>query len=213
MITLSPDELLSTTRAVRKRLDLSRPVERSLVEECLALALQAPSGGNRQQWSFVVVTDPDRRAALGELYRKGFDRYRTDGIGSSKAEPPPPSDAQKRIIQSARYLADHMHEVPVLVVPCMRSRTDTAPVVGQASSFGSILPAVWSFMLAARSRGLGTAWTTVHLFHEREAAEVLGIPFEEVMQVAMIPVAHTIGTEFKAGPRRSMDEVVRWESW
>lgn len=213
MLQLTPDELLSTTRAVRRRLDLSRPVAPELVEQCLDLALQAPSGGNRQQWSFVVVTDPDRRVALGELYRRGFDRYRSDGIGSSKAESPPPSDAQKRVIRSARYLADHMHEVPVLLVPCVRGRTDGASVVTQASAFGSILPAVWSFMLAARSRGLGTAWTTVHLFHEREAAEVLGIPFDEVMQVAMIPVAHTVGTDFRPGRRRDTDDVVRWESW
>lgn len=210
MLELTPDELLSTTRAVRRRLDLTRPVERGLVEECLSLALQAPTGGNRQTWSFVVVTDAEKRAALGELYRRGFDRYRTAGIGESRSAPPPPSEAQRRIIRSARYLADHLGEVPVHVVPCVRGRTDGAAPVVQASTFGSVLPAVWSFMLAARSRGLGTAWTTVHLFHEREAAEVLGIPFDEVMQVALIPVAHTVGTDFKPGPRRDMDDIVRW---
>jgi len=213
VIDLTSDELLSTTRAVRRRLDLSRPVERDLIEECLALALQAPSGGNRQQWSFVVVTDAARRVALGDLYRRGFDRYRTDGVGPSRSARPPASAAQGRIVRSARYLADHMHEVPVLLVPCVRPRTGGRPVIEQASAFGSILPAVWSFMLAARARGLGTAWTTVHLFHEREAAEILGIPFDEVMQVALVPVAHTIGTDFRPGPRRSVDEVVRWETW
>ena len=209
-VPLTSDELLATTRAVRRRLDLARPVEPELVRECLELALQAPSGGNRQRWSFVVVTDPYKRAALGELYRAGFDRYRTTGIGASKSDPAPRNDAQGRIIKSARYLADHIHEVPVLVVPCTSPRTEGGSNLEQASAFGSILPAVWSFMLAARARGLGTVWTTVHLFHEREAADVLEIPYDDVMQVALIPVAHTIGLDFKAGPRRDLEEVVTW---
>ena len=213
MLDLTPDELLCTTRAVRKRLDLTRPVERQLIEECLEVALQAPSGGNRQTWSFVVVEDPAQRAAIGDLYRRGFDQYRTAGIADSKAAPPPPTDAQKRIGQSARYLADHMGEVPILLVPLVRARTEGRGSIEQASAFGSILPATWSFMLAARARGLGTAWTTVHLFFEREAADILGIPFDEYMQVALIPVAHTIGTEFRVGPRKSLDEVVHWDRW
>lgn len=213
MPELTPDELLTTTRAVRRRLDLSRAVERDLVEQCLAAAVQAPTGGNRQTWSFVVVEDAATRAALGELYRRGFDRYRTDGIGGSKTAPAPPTDAQRRIASSARHLADHMGEVPILVVPVVRGRTDRAGALEQASSFGSILPAVWSFMLAARTRGLGTAWTTVHLFHEREAAELLGIPYDEYQQVALIPVAHTIGTDFRPGPRKALDEVVHWDGW
>lgn len=207
---LTPDQLLATTRAVRRRLDLTRPVAPELVRECLELGLQAPSGGNRQRWSFVVVTDAERRAALGELYRAGFDRYRTAGIGTSKSDPPPQNDAQGRIVTSARYLADHMGEVPVLVVPCISPRTDGGSTLEQASAFGSILPAVWSVMLAARARGLGTAWTTVHLFQEREAAAILDIAYEDVMQVALIPLAHTIGTDFKPGPRRDLEEVVTW---
>lgn len=207
---LTPDELLATTRAVRRRLDLTRPVAPELVRECLELGLQAPSGGNRQRWSFVVVTDAERRAALGRLYRAGFDRYRTAGIGTSKSDPAPRNDAQGRIVTSARYLADHMGEVPVLVVPCISPRTDGASTLEQASAFGSILPAVWSMMLAARARGLGTTWTTVHLFHEREAADVLNIAYDDVMQVALIPLAHTVGSDFKPGPRRDLEEVVTW---
>ena len=210
---LTSDELLSTTRAVRRRLDLTRPVEPALIRECLELALQAPSGGNRQRWSFVVVTDAAKRAALGALYRAGFDRYRNAGVGTSKTDPAPRDDAQARIGKSARYLADHMHEVPVLIVPCLSPRTDGGSTLEQASAFGSILPAVWNLMLAARARGLGTAWTTVHLFHEREAAELLGIPYDEVMQVALIPVAHTIGADFKPGRRRDLDEIVHWDQW
>ena len=213
MIDLTPDELLTTTRAVRRRLDLTRPVGRDLLEECLEIALQAPTGGNRQRWSFVVVGDPERRAALAELYRRGFDHYRTDGIDGRGRRGSTPNPEQERVLRSALHLRDHMHEVPVLLVPCIRPRTDDRPIVEQASAFGSILPAVWSFMLAARARGLGTTMTTVHLFHEYEAAEILGIPFDTVMQVGLIPVAHAIGTDFKPGRRRGMDDVVHWDGW
>lgn len=212
---IDADTLLSTTRAVRRRLDLTRPVERHLLEECIALAQQAPSGGNRQIWSFVVVTDPDRRAALADLYRRGWERYVTEGIVERprRADDPEARARQRRITTSARYLADHLHEVPVLVVPCITHRTEGRDAVVQASQFGSVLPAVWSFMLAARARELGTAWTTIHLFHEREAAEVLGIPYDEVMQVALIPVAHLVGEGMRPGHRRPLDEVVHWERW
>lgn len=205
---LMPDTLLSTTRAVRRRLDVDRPVSSDLIDQCLELALQAPTGGNRQRWSFVVVTDPALRAGLGDVYRKGFARYRTAGIGSSRVAPPPASARRSRVMASAAYLAENIHRVPVLVVPCIGPRTDTAPVVEQASTFGSILPAVWSFMLAARARNLGTAWTTVHLFHEREAADLLGIPFDRVMQVALIPVAHLTGDGLSSAPDRSLAGVV-----
>lgn len=216
MIDLPPDELLSTTRSVRKRLDLTRPVERELIEECLAMAQQAPSGGNRQGASFVVVTDPEKRRALGEVYRRGWDRYLSQGILG--APPAPTTDParrglQRRIGSSAKYLADHIGEVPALVVPCHPGRTEGREQIIQASAWGSVLPAVWSFMLAARARGLGTAWTTIHLFYERDAAEILGIPYEEVSQMALIPLAHTIGTGFKAGPREPLDTFVHWDAW
>jgi nitroreductase len=216
VIDLSPDELLATTRSVRRRLDLTRPVERELIEECLRLAQQAPSGGNRQGAAFVIVTDPERRRALADIYRRGWDRYLSEGIlGEPPSRPADPSKRRQaaRIGRSASFLANHLAEVPVHVVPCHPGRTEDRPQVVQASAWGSVLPAVWSFMLAARSRGLGTAWTTIHLFHEREAAEVLGIPYDEVSQVALIPLAHTVGTSFKAGPREPLDAFARWESW
>jgi nitroreductase len=200
---LTPDELLSTTRAVRKRLDLTRPVERGLLEECLDLALQAPTGGNAQGWHFLLVTDAGRKQALAELYR-------TSKRENDPASVPP---GHERLMDASAYLAEHLHQVPVLVVPCLEGRTETLPFLQQAVAWGSILPAAWSFMLAARSRGLGTAWTSLHLAYEREAAAVLGISYEEVMQVALIPVAHTIGTDFKPGPRIARDEHVHWESW
>jgi nitroreductase len=200
---LTPDELLSTTRAVRKRLDLTRPVERGLLEECLDLALQAPTGGNAQGWHFLLVTDADRKRALAGLYR----RSKQD---NDPASVPP---GHERLMDASAYLASHLHEVPVLVIPCIEGRTEDLPFMQQAVTWGSILPATWSFMLAARSRGLGTAWTSLHLAYERDAAAVLGIPYEQVMQVALIPVAHTIGTEFKPGPRVSRDDRVHWDSW
>jgi nitroreductase len=202
-LNLTPDELLSTTRTVRKRLDLTRPVERELLEACFELALQAPTGGNAQGWHFVVVTDPDRKGALADLYRKAKAMH----------DPPSIPPDRQRIMASSAYLAEHLHEVPVLVIPTIDGRIENAPMFRQAVAWGSIIPATWSFMLAARSRGLGTAWTSLHLDFEREAAEVLGIPYEQVMQVALIPVAHTIGTDFKPAARLPIGEHVHWGSW
>ena len=215
ILSLTPDELLSTTRAVRKHLDLHRPVERALLEECLALAQQAPSGSNRQGWHFVVVTDPATKAGLAELYRQGMEVYRTLPIAAANLEfdDPGRTALQQRIAGSAEHLAAHLHEVPVHVVPCIEGRLEGGPTVMVASAYGSIVPAVWSFMLAARARGLGTCWTTLHLFHEEEAAKLLGIPFAEVTQVALVPVAHTTRTTFKPAPREPLERMVHWERW
>lgn len=200
---LTPDELLSTTRTVRKRLDLTRPVERELLEECLDLAFQAPSGGNLQGWHFVLVTDADRKKALADLYRKSKRE-------NDPATVPP---EHERVMSASAYLADHLHEVPVLLIPCMQGRVENSPFLQQAVTWASILPATWSFMLAVRARGLGTAWTSLHLGYEREAAAILGIPHDQVMQAALIAIAHTIGTDFKPGPRIPKDEHVHWDSW
>ena len=214
-LPLTPDELLSTTRAVRKRLDLTRPVEREVLEECLALAQQAPTGSNRQHWQFVVVTDPGRRAGLAELYRRGGEIYRANPSSPRHQviEDPVRRATLDRVLASADYLVEHMHAVPVLVVPCIAGRSEGLPVVAQAALWGSILPATWSFMLAARSRGLGTCWTTFHLNFEAEAARLLGIPFAEYTQAALIPVAYTIGTDFKPARREPLETMVRWDSW
>lgn len=206
---LTSDELLSTTRAVRKRLDLKRPVERDVLIECLQLAQQAPAASNRQHWHFLVVTDPEKRAALADLYRRGAELSysgRFDGLRSADPQ-------TQRLLESALYLVEHMHEVPVHVIPCIEGRpTDPSPAA-QAGMWGTILPAAWSFMLAARERALGTAWTTFHLAFEEEAAEILGIPHQEVSQAALIPVAYTIGTEFKPADRNPLETMVHWEMW
>jgi nitroreductase len=220
---LSPDELLSTTRSVRKRLDFDRPVEPEIIRECLELALQAPSGGNRQGWHFIVVTDPEKRRALGQLYKQAWDIYRKWSLPDPDAPkeadaPPEPGDlaAVKRMISSAAYLAEHLHEVPVLLIACMEGRVENAtpmPAFQQASAYGSVLPAVWSFMLAARARGLGTCWTTLHLMFEEQAAQVLGVPYESITQTALIPVAYTKGDQFQPGGRKSLDGVLHLEGW
>jgi nitroreductase len=118
-----------------------------------------------------------------------------------------------RVLDSAQYLIDHLHEVPVHVIPCIHGRTDHQPIAVQAGFWGSIMPVTWSFMLAARSRGLGTSLTSFHLLFEREAAEVLGIPYEEVMQTALIPVAYTLGTDFKPALRKPLESVLHWDHW
>ncbi len=211
LLDLNPDQLLTSTRSVRKRLDLSRPVEPEILKECLEVALQAPSGSNSQRWHFMVVTDAEKRLALAELYRKSFHAYRNSPPATTyNAER---QLIQQRVVSSADYLAEHFHEVPVHLIPCIAGRLDGLPSVMQAGVWGSILPATWSFMLAARARGLGTAWTTLHLPYEREAAEVLGIPYDKITQAALIPVAYTLGTDFKPAPREPLDSVVHWNQW
>lgn len=216
---LTADQLLTTTRAVRRRLDLDRPVDPALIRECLEIAVQGPSGGNTQGWRFVVVYDADKRAALAELYRQGWARYK-QAPGSvfdlrDREAPGPARRQMVRVVRSADYLAEHLERVPVHVIPCIGGRVESmAPSsAALASVYGSILPATWSFMLAARERGLGTCWTTVHLLYEREAAELLGIPYAEVSQVALIPVAHALGTEFKPAERRPLDRVLHIDGW
>jgi nitroreductase len=204
-LDLTPDELLTTTRAVRRRLDLTRPVEREVLEECLQIAQQAPTAGFSQNWHFVVVTEAEKRAALGELWRRSGKPY----LEKRMSDDPRVS----RITRSVQHLIEHIHEVPVHVIPVVEGRTDGQPGAMQASRWGSIIPAAWSFMLAARARGLGTAWTTFHLLYEREAAEILGIPYDDYMQAALIPVAYSIGTEFKPGVRRPLDSMVHWDGW
>jgi nitroreductase len=195
------DRLLTTTRAVRKRLDLDRPVPLAVVRECLELALQAPTGSNAQTWRWLVVTDPERRRAMGELYA---NPPRRDRPSSEPAVPA--SDQQRRVGESAAYLLAHMGEVPVLVVPCI---LDAGGAAGWAPS---IYPAVWSFLLALRSRGLGSVITTVHLYRAAEAAELLGVP-DGYVQACLLPVAYTTGDDFSPAHRRPLSEVAFLDRW
>jgi nitroreductase len=219
-LDLTPDQLLTTTRAVRRRLDFDRPVPLSLVEECLQVALQGPSGSNARSWHFVVVGDVAKRERIGELYRQAFAAYRNMPVSAHALAAKAEGDDEKvmsHVVDSAEALAENLHRAPYLVIPCVEGRMPAMPEpmghVAQASQFGSILPAFWSFMLAARARGLGTCWTTVHLMHEREVAELLGIPFDSVVQTALSPVAYTIGTEFKPAKGRDLSSVLHVDGW
>lgn len=217
LLPLDPDALLTTTRAVRKRLDLTRPVPDDLIRECVDVAMQAPSGSNMPTMRFVVIRDPEIKAAVGEIYRQCYSIYKSmDGvyIGSIDKGDSDANAQQQRSASSADYLGEQMGNAPVLVIGCTESgRADNVPAMMASSMLGNILPAMWSFMLAARARGLGTAWTTVHLMMEQQVADIVGIPFESVQQVCLTPVAFTQGTEFKPAARPPADSVIRWDLW
>lgn len=203
------DRLLTTTRAVRKRIDLDRPVEPAIIEQCLQLATQAPSGGNGQRWRWVIVADPDRKKLVAEHYAASFAQY----IAPRKALLGPEDRRGHRMVDSATYLADHMAEMPLLVIPCTLDEVPPdADAEQRAGVYGGIFPAVWSFQLALRSRGLGSALTTLHLRYEREVGEELGIP-ETVTQVALLPVGYYTGEDFKIAPRRPVEELMYWDKW
>lgn len=205
LLPLTPDELLTTTRAVRRRLDLTRPVPLEVIREALEVALQAPSGGNQQRWHWIVLTDPAIKAKVAEHYRRSHLAYREAG-----GEPADESAA--RIATSSDYLREVMAEVPVLVIGAIDTGSDAELSGNQAGLWGSLLPAAWSLALALRARGLGTTWTTLHLQYEREVAEILGIP-DTVRQGVLLPVAYTKGTDFRPGPRVDLDSVLHIDGW
>ena len=211
-LPLSPDELLTTTRTVRKRLDLTRPVPLDLVRECLEVALQAPSGSNRQGWHWMVITDEKRRRVIGDYYRQSVMSYlKSSGAAASLfADDPERSAVQRRVGDSVAYLGEHMGEAPVLVIPGIHAPRLRAG--NQAGLWGSLLPAAWSYMLAARARGLGTAWTTLHLKYETEISELLGMP-PDIRHGALIPTAYYTGDTFQPAPRQPLDEVLHINTW
>ena len=202
------DRLLSTTRAVRRRLDLERPVEREVILDCIRLSQQAPTASNTQKWRWMVVMDAEKRKALGEIYGRG-----KQFIEQAKAQVDAEDAQTHRVYDSAAWLLDHIGEAPALVIPCVEGRVpDGAPSGMAAAVYGSIYPAMWSFQLALRSRWLGSTLTTIHLFSEKEVADLLGMP-EDVMQVALLPVAYTKGTDFKIAKRPPPDEITHFDTW
>lgn len=201
------DHLLSSTRAVRKRLDLDRDVPDDVILDCIRLSQQAPTGSNMQNWRWMVIRDADTRRSLAEMYRAAGGDY------LAAAEATATEGQVKRVMSSANYLAQHLEDVPVHVIPCVKGRLTSDNSVGEWSGMmGSIYPAIWSFQLALRSRGLGSCLTTLHLGKEAEAAELLGIP-EGVMQIALLPVAYTVGTDFKAADRPPVERIVHLDRW
>lgn len=213
-LNLSADEVLTTTRSVRKRLDFDRPVERSIVEECLEMALQAPTGSNRQGWHWVIVEDQAKKDAIAEIYRENFAGYRTMAR-PEYAEGDTRGERAAFVSESADYLAQNFERAPLLLIPCLWGRVDGADSATSAGFWGSLLPAVWSFMLALRERGLGSAWTTLHMPNGGDAkvAEIIGIPHDKVSQAGLFPIAYTVGTDFKLAKRQPLADVLHWDTW
>lgn len=213
---LTADEVLRTTRAIRKRLDFDRPVPRDVIRECLDIAVQAPTGSNRQNWHFVVVTDESQRNAIGDLYRRSVAAAQSDVKTLTRIAPADAEtyDAQTaRVNSSAHWFFDHIQRSPGMLIPCITGRTDGPWRMATASHVGSVIQAAWSFMLAARARGIGSVWTTVHLALEEEAAGILDIPYAEVMQVALIPFGYATGNPFREATREPLDLVTHWDRW
>ena len=200
-LVLTADDVLTTTRAVRKRLDFDRPVPRELLLECLQVAVQAPTGSNRQEWQFVFVDDAERKRAIADHYGRSWDAY-SARPRPEYAEGDVRREHQPRVVSSAQYLRQRMHEAPWLLIPCIQGRL-----------WGSIVPAFWSFLLAARARGLGTAYTTLHLTYEREVAEILGIPYDEVTQAGLTPIAYYTGEDFAPAARVPLESITHWNGW
>jgi nitroreductase len=162
-----------------------------------------------------VITDPEQRARIAELYRAAFDEYRASAThgGGLFASDGQNDSTQKRVAGSVEYLAEHLHRVPVLLLACIGAPGSAVlPDASAASMWGSLFPAVWSYMLAARARGLGTVWTDLHLRHEQQVAEILDLP-DGIRQGPLIPTAYTVGTEFRAGPRAPLDDVLHIDRW
>ena len=213
-LDLTIDEVLSTTRSVRKRLDFDRPVEREIVEECLNLALQAPTGGNNQGWHWIVVEDAAKRKALADIYKANFKIY-ASMPGRKFTEGDPRVEQMPKVRDSAMYLADEFYRAQMMLIPCIEGRLENIDAAMGAGAWGSLLPGVWSFMLALRSRGMGSAWTTIHLIleGEKKAAEILGIPYDKITQGGLFPIAYTIGTDFKPAKRLPLEKVLHWDKW
>jgi len=214
-LDLSANDVLTTTRSVRKRLDLDRPVERAIIKECLEIALQAPTGSNKQGWKFVMVEDAKKKQALADIYARNFRKY-AELAASNEYQPGDPRYEQKdKVTSSAVHLVENFHRVPMMMIPCIAGQLDRAPTFQAASAWGSILPAVWSFMLALRERAMGSAWTTIHLMDggDAEAAEILGIPHGQITQAGLFPIGYTVGTDFRVADRLPLDSVLHWDEW
>ena len=210
---VATDKLLTTTRSVRKRLDLTRDVEPQVIQDCIDIAMQAPTGTNAQNWAFVVITDPAKKKFIADAYRNGGEMMAGSGYPPPLEPGDPREHVMPKVMESAGYLGEILEQVPVFVIACVRGRVESVPmVIAQASTYGSILPAAWSFMLALRSRGLGTAWTTIHLFQEQAISELLGIP-DDWTQTVLFPGAYYTGDEFKPAHRLPSDGMTHWDSW
>jgi nitroreductase len=216
IVNLSIDELLTTTRSVRRRLDLTKPVPLGLIRECLEIAVQAPTSANLQNWSFIVVTDVEQRRAIADVYRRTWKSITTSpfAVADRFRDDPVRNREQHKVSNSAAYLADHIGEVPVLMIPCVEVIDGDGTLTAENSnqSWSSIMPATWNYMLAARSRGLGTTWTGVTIMADEEMRAILGLP-DNVYHATTVPTAYYTGANFRRGKRIPLDEVVRFNRW
>jgi nitroreductase len=207
---LEADELLTTTRAVRRRLDFDRPLDRAILEECIEIALQAPSGGNQQGWRWVLISDEKKKRAIADCYRRFYAVYKEHRRRQDPA-------LWDRVGETADAYAANIERAPWFVLPCIEGPLgragDGSGTYVHANTWASIYPAVWSFMLALRERGLATCLTTNHLAYEREVADLLGIPFDTVNQACLLPVAYARGIDFRPAKRASLESVVHVERW
>ncbi|MES3640021.1 nitroreductase family protein [Mycobacterium intracellulare] len=212
-LNLSVDEVLTTTRSVRKRLDFDKPVSRDVLRECLELALQAPTGSNAQGWQWVFVEDAEKKKAIADVYLANARGY-LSAPGAAYPDGDTRGERMGAVRDSATYLAEHMHSAPVLLIPCLEGRPDKSPL-GGVSFWASLFPAVWSFCLALRSRGLGSCWTTLHLLRdgEQQVADIVGIPRDRYSQGGLFPIAYTMGTDFRPAKRLPAEQVTHWNSW
>lgn len=212
-LNLSVDEVLTTTRSVRKRLDFDKPVGRDVLRECLELALQAPTGSNAQGWQWVFVEDAEKKKAIADVYLANARGY-LSAPGAAYPDGDTRGERMGAVRDSATYLAEHMHSAPVLLIPCLEGRPDKSPL-GGVSFWASLFPAVWSFCLALRSRGLGSCWTTLHLLRdgEQQVADIVGIPRDRYSQGGLFPIAYTKGTDFRPAKRLPAEQVTHWNSW
>jgi nitroreductase len=212
---LTVEQVLTTTRNVRRRLDMTREVPRELIEECAQVAMEAPIACNGFYPHFVVVDDAAKKAALAPLYKQAWDVYipMPISVPNLHFDDPLHNAQQPRVTTSATYLAEHMADVPALVIPCITPRVDGFPMWIQACLWGSVLPQAWSFMLAARARGLASAWTQIHIQLEQEYAQILGIDYQTVQQAALIALGYPLGENFKAAYREPIQKYTHWNTW
>ncbi|MCV7260784.1 nitroreductase family protein [Mycobacterium shimoidei] len=216
VVDLSIDELLTTTRSVRRRLDLTKPVPMSLIRECLEIAVQAPTSSNLQNWGFIVVTDAAQRRAIADVYRRTWEWILASpfAVADRFKDDPARNLEQRKVSDSATYLAEHIGQVPVLMIPCVELIDGDITLTGENANkyWASIMPATWNYMLAARSRGLGTTWTGVTILADAEMRAILGLP-DNVYHATTVPTAYYTGTTFRRAKRLPLDDVLHLDRW
>ena len=207
------DHLLTTTRGIRRRMDFARPVDISIIDKCIEVAIQAPVGDPDMGAHFIVITEPELRRSISELYCKALGPY-CDEFEAAELESTDASehDRIRKVYSTYRWHGENLYRAPVLIIVAMQGRYENLGVRHQTARYGSILPAAWSLMLALRARGLGSCWTTLHVEYERETAEFLGAP-EDITQAVLMPVGYYTGSDFKPAKRPPASRYIHYNGW